>query len=81
MKGIVSDSNNFLWHESEGINNNNNKKKEEKNPKFQLIQIVRLQVVHDYVHWHCSIACCVKLSLVDETLWKLLLFHTEMISA
>ena len=24
-------------------------------PKFQLIPILRLQVMHDYVHWHCSI--------------------------
>ena len=43
---------------------------------------LRLQVVHFHVHWHCSTDYCVKLSLVDETLCKiLLLFHKEMISA
>ena len=30
-------------------------------PKFRLIPILRLQVMHDYVHWHCSIDYCVKL--------------------
>ena len=49
-------------------------------PKFQLIPIFLLQVMHDYVHWHCSIDYCVKISLVNETLCKtLLLFHREMI--
>ena len=28
---------------------------------------LRLKVMHDYVHWHCSIDYCVKLCLVDET--------------
>ena len=39
--------------------------------------------MHDsYVHWHCSIDCCVKLSLVDETLCKKWLsFYKETISA
>ena len=37
-------------------------------PKFRLIQILCLQVTHDYVHWHCSIDFCVKSFLVDETL-------------
>ena len=38
--------------------------------------------MHDYVHWHCSIDHCVKLSLVHENLcYKWLLFHKEMISA
>ena len=51
-------------------------------PKFQLIPILRLQVLHDYVYWHCSIDYCVKLSLVDETLCqKWFSFHKEMISA
>ena len=52
-------------------------------PKCQLIPVLRLQVMHDYVHWHCSIDHCVKLSLVDEPLCKKLLsFHKEnMISA
>ena len=36
-------------------------------PKFQLIPILRLQVMHDYVVFHCSIDYCVKLSLVHET--------------
>ena len=61
------------------------KKKEEKKrlfPKFQLIPILHLQVMHDYVHLHCSIDYHVKLILVDKNLCKLLLlFHTEMISA
>ena len=51
-------------------------------PKFQLISILRLQVMHDCVQWHCSIDCCVKLSLVNETSCKKLLsFHRELISA
>ena len=39
--------------------------------------------MHDYVHWHCSINYCVKLSLINETLCKkkMLSFHKEMISA
>ena len=44
FKGIVSDSSNiFLWHESEDIN------KKCLFPKFQLIPILRFQVMHDYV--------------------------------
>ena len=39
------------------------------------------QVMHDYVHWHCSIDYCVKLSLVNKTYGKTALFHPEMISA
>ena len=39
-------------------------------PKFQLIPILGLQVMHDYVQWHCSIDYCVKLSFVDKTLCK-----------
>ena len=34
--------------------------------KFQLIPILRLQVKHDYVHWHCSIDDCVELSLIVD---------------
>ena len=46
--GIFSDSNNiFLWHESEDIN------KKSLNLTFQLIPILRFQVMHDYV---CFIA-------------------------
>ena len=41
--------------------------------KFQVIPILHLQVIHDYMHWHCSIEYCIKLSLVDETLWKIAL--------
>ena len=64
IKGIVSNSNNiFLWHKSEDIN-------KRLFPKFQLIPILSLQVMHDYVHWHCSKDYCVKLSLVDKTYAK-----------
>ena len=48
LKGIFSDSNNiFLWYESEDTN------KKSLLPKFQLIPILRFQVMHDYV---CFIA-------------------------
>ena len=47
-----------------------------------MIPILHLQVMHDYVYWHCSIDFCVKSSLVYKTLCKKLLsFHKEMISA
>ena len=66
----------FLWHGSENIN------KEISFTKFQLIPISCLQVVHEYVHWHCSIDYCVKLIVVDKTFtWKVLLFHSEIICA
>ena len=43
---------------------------------------LHLQVMHDCVHWHCSIDYYVKLSLVDETLCKKMFsFHKEMTSA
>ena len=77
IKGIISDSNNiFLWHESEDIN------KKGLFPKFQLIPILRLQVMHDYVHWHWSTdyRCKIK-SCQRNFMQKLLLFHTEKISA
>ena len=65
LKVIFSDSNNiFLWHKSEDID------KKCLLPKFQLIPISHLQVMHYYVHWHCSRDYCVKNSLVDETLCK-----------
>ena len=55
IKGIFSDSNNiFLWHESEDIN------KKSLNPKFQLIPILRFQVMHDYVCFIAPIDYCVK---------------------
>ena len=45
FKGIFSDSNNiFLWYESADIN------KKSLFPKFQLIPILRFQVMHDYVY-------------------------------
>ena len=63
MKGIVSDSNNiFVWHDSEDIN------RMRSFPKFHLIPILCLQVMHDCVDWHCSTDYCVKLILVDENL-------------
>ena len=42
--------------------------KKKKIQKFQLISILCLQVMHDNVHWHCSIDYCIKLILVDENL-------------
>ena len=76
IKGIFSDSNIFLWHESEDVN------KKCLFPKFQLIPILRFPVMHDYVYFTAPIDYCVDMnSLVSETfLWKLLSFHTEMIS-
>ena len=45
LKGIFSDFNKIiLWHKSTDI------KKKRLFPKFQLILIFRLQVMHDYVH-------------------------------
>ena len=45
FKGIFSDFNKIiLWHKSTDI------KKKRLFPKFQLILIFRLQVMHDYVH-------------------------------
>ena len=65
----------FLGHESGDIN--------EKGlfPKFQLIPILRFQVMHDmHVYYSHKLLCWIK-SRVRDFLWKLLLFHTEMISA
>ena len=46
IKGIFSDCNNiFLWYELEDIN------KKSLFPKFQLIQILRFQVMHDCVYF------------------------------
>ena len=62
LKGIFSDSNDILlWHESEDIN------KKSLFPKFQLIQILRFQVMHDYVCFIAPIDYCVELSLMFET--------------
>ena len=53
-----------------------------KGTKFTGSGKLGLKVMHDYMHWHCSIDYCVELSLVDETLCKKLLsFHKELISA
>ena len=53
--GIVSDFNNiFLWHESEDI------KKKILFPKFQLIPILRFQVMHDYVCFIAPTDYCVE---------------------
>ena len=54
FKGIFNDSNNvFLWHESEDIN------KKILFPKFQLIPILRFQVMHDYVCFIAPLDYCV----------------------
>ena len=46
LKGIFSDfNNNFLWHESEDLN------QKCLFPKFHLIPILRFQVTHDYVYF------------------------------
>ena len=66
IKGVVSDSNDniFLWHESEDI-----KDKRVFFPQNSvLIPILCLQVMHDYVHWHCSIDYCVKFILINKNL-------------
>ena len=55
IKGIVSDSNNIiLWQESEDIN------QKSLFPKFQLIPILRFQVMHDYVCFIALIDYCVE---------------------
>ena len=36
--------------------------------------------MHDYVCFIAPIDHCVEFILIEETLWKLLLFHTEMIA-
>ena len=62
IKGIFIDSNNiFLWHESEDIN------KKGLFPKFQLIPILRFQVMHDYVCFIAPTDYCAEWSLVFET--------------
>ena len=55
LKGIFTDSNNiFLWQESEDRN------KKSIFPKFQLIPILRFQVMHDYVCFIAPIDYCVE---------------------
>ena len=62
VKEVFSDSSIILWQESKDIN------KKKLLPKFQLIPVLRLKVMHDYVHWHCSIDYCVRLVVIDEDL-------------
>ena len=51
-------------------------------PKFQLILILHLQVMHDHVHWHCSIDLTAHMKLHETFLLKKWLhFHKEMVSA
>ena len=60
-----SDSN-FLWHESEDIDIKKNKTKQNKKQtknyfqNFSSIPISSLQVMYDYVVFHCSIDYCVE---------------------
>ena len=62
LTGIFNDSNNiFLWYESEDIN------KKSLFPKFQLIPILRFQVMNDYGYFIAPIDYCVEKSLVSET--------------
>ena len=47
-----------------------------------MISILCFQVMHDYVCFIAPIDYCVEYILVYESfLWKLLLFHTEMLPA
>ena len=55
IKGMFSDFHTtFLWHESEDIN------QKRLFPKFQLIPILRFQVMHDYVCLIAPIDYCVE---------------------
>ena len=60
VKGIVSDSNNNIFHDMNQMIPT--KKKEKKN------HLIHLQVMHDYVHWYFSIDYCVRLILVNGAL-------------
>ena len=43
--------------------------------KFQLISILHLQVMNNYVHWNCSIDYCARSIYLQQLwLWKLFLF-------
>ena len=49
---------------------------------FSWFQFHVQKVMHDYVRWHCSIyLLCWFNSPQRKFMWKLLLFHIEMISA
>ena len=68
LKGIFSDSNNFfLWHESKDINGKSFF------PKFQLITILRFELMHDYVCFIVPIVHCVGWILVYENFFKIAL--------
>ena len=79
FKGIVIDYNNiFIWHKSEDINKNRLFQ------KFQLILILCVQVMYNYVHWHCSIDYCVKIkSRIQDFMLKMALisYGIAMVSA
>ena len=75
IKGIFSDFNNiFLWHESEDVH------KKSLFPKFQLIPILRFHAWLCVFHFSHRLLCWIK-SHVWDFLWKLLSFHTKMVSA
>ena len=42
-------------------------------PKFQLVPLFRLQVMHDYVHWYCAIDYCVRKFSDTRIYWKIAL--------
>ena len=62
IKGLFHDSNNIiLWHDSKDIN------KKSLLQKFELILILCLQVMHNYVWFITPIDCCVELIILDKT--------------
>ena len=70
LKGIFTDSNNiFLWHESDDIN------------EKKLISKISFNSNFRFHVWSCGFHCSNRKSRVWDFLWKLLSFHTEMISA
>ena len=84
----------FLWNESDDINNNNKKEKKEKKKKkkkekkkgyFQNASWFYFYV-YKFNAWLCALVLFRTLlyqinSHQRDFMWKLLLFHTEMISA
>ena len=44
--------------------------------------MITIQVMHDYMHWHYSMDCCVKLILVNfcKKIFLSAFTHTKMIS-
>ena len=76
VKGIFSEFHNIFY----GINQKIIKKAYFK--KFQLIPILRNQILHDYVCFIAPVDYYVELkSRVWDSLWKFLSFHSETISA